>query len=93
MDADALKLPADLGIENSAALHALLAPHLADTAPVTLAAGEVTRLHAASLQVLVAFVRSRTKAGQATAWQEPSAELRAAAQKLGLVSMLGLSAN
>lgn len=85
-----LKLPADLGIENSTALHALLLAHVDDAAPVTLAAGEVTRLHAASLQVLAAFVRTRHTAGQATAWQDPSAELRAAANKLGLLQLLGL---
>jgi hypothetical protein len=84
-------LPADLGIEHAATLHATLAPLLATTEPVALAAHEVSRLHTASLQVLVAFVRERTLAGGPTSWREPSALLRESAARIGIDTALGLT--
>lgn len=87
-----LGLPAELGIENAAALRALLAPRLADEGVVVLAAAGVARLHTAGLQVLAAFVSSRAAAGRGTVLDNPSAELRSAAARLGLVPLLGLGA-
>ena len=87
--ASVVPLPADLGIEHAAELQAQLAPHLY-VGGVTLAAGEVSRVHTAALQVLGAFVRSRAAGGHATAWQNPSPELREACARLGLDSLLGL---
>jgi len=84
-------LPATLGIEQAAALHALLAPAVGQPAAVTLAAADIERLHTATLQVLAAFVRTRRDAGRSTAWQGPSLALRQAAARLGLESVLGLS--
>jgi len=84
-------LPADLGIEQAARLHALLSPHFEDAAPVTLAAGGVSRLHTAGLQVLAAFVSGRAAAGRATTLDNPSTELRSAAARLGLSRVLGLA--
>lgn len=86
-----LALPAVLGIEQAAALHAQLAPLLDHAGPVTLEGAEVERLHTATLQVLAAFVRTRHKAGRATAWQAPSLALRQAAARLGLEPLLGLA--
>ena len=91
MDPDALNLPADLGIEKAAELHALLAPYVDAPGPVALAASGVSRLHTAGLQVLAAFVRTRAAAGRATVLQDPSTELRGAAARLGLAAHLGLN--
>lgn len=85
-------LPADLGIEHSTALHATLAPLLATTEPVALVAHHVRRLHTASLQVLVAFVRDRASAGGQTTWRQPSPLLRESAIRSGLDAALGLTA-
>jgi anti-anti-sigma regulatory factor len=85
-----LSLPADLGVENAAALKALLAARYDDEAAVTVGASAVTRLHAAGLQVLAAFFHGRAANGRATALDSPSAELRAAAARLGLGPLLGL---
>jgi hypothetical protein len=84
-------LPADLGIEHAATLHATLAPLLATLEPVSLAAHDVRRLHTASLQVLVAFVRERAAAGGPTTWRDPPALLRENAIRAGLDAALGLT--
>ncbi|WP_051277917.1 STAS domain-containing protein [Solimonas flava] len=86
-----LELPADLGIEQLAALHAQLAPRVADAAPLTLDGGAVTRVHTAGLQLCAAFCRDRARAGLATVWREPSATLRDAARLLGLDAGLCLA--
>lgn len=88
--AGVVRLPAELGIEGAGALYALLAPHLARPGPVTLEAPEVARLHAAALQVLAAFVRTRADAGAATEWHRVAAALREGAARLGLDGLLGL---
>jgi anti-anti-sigma regulatory factor len=85
-------LPADLGIEHAAALHATLAPLLATTEPVVLVAHDVCRLHTASLQVLAAFVRDRAAAGGPTLWRNPPAVMRESVSRLGLEAVLGLAA-
>lgn len=86
-----LEVPADLGIEGLAALHAQLVPHVADAGPLTLDGRAVTRVHAAGLQLYAAFCRDRARAGLATAWREPSAALRDAARLLGLDAGLCLA--
>ncbi|WP_295680861.1 lipid asymmetry maintenance protein MlaB [uncultured Nevskia sp.] len=83
-----LKLDADLGIEQTAALREQLAACIDDVEPVVFAAGEVQRLHTASLQLLLMFCRSRQAAGHATVWRDPSTSLQAAAKVLGLASLL-----
>lgn len=92
MPGELLSLPADLGIEDAAALKALLAPRYDDEAAVTVGAAAVTRLHAAGLQVLAAFFHGRAANGRVTELESPSAELRAAAARLGLGPLLGLPA-
>ena len=90
--AQAITLPAELGIENAAQLHALLAPHLARREPVVLEVPDVARLHTAALQVLAAFARTRADAGCLTEWHQPAAPLREGAARLGLEALLGLAA-
>ena len=92
LDGMEFTLPADLGIEHATALHTSLSPLLATLEPVSLVARGVSRLHTASLQVLVAFVRERTAAGGPTTWCEPSSLLRESAIRAGLDSALGLTA-
>ena len=87
--AAALRLPADLGIEHVAALRDELAAQL-DATPLALDAGDVSRLHAAALQLLAAFCRERRDAGRATNWRAASATLRDGARVLGLGAMLDL---
>ena len=83
-------LHSDLGIEHCAALKNTLAPHFAaDGGEVDGSA--VERVHAASLQVLVAWWRDREAAGLRTAWSGCSDTLRAAAGSLGLDAVLGLA--
>jgi hypothetical protein len=86
-------LPTDLGIEHAAALHATLAPLLATLEPVALRAEAVCRLHAASLQVLAAFMRDRAAAGSTTTWHNPPPLLRESAARAGLDAVLGLTAD
>lgn len=86
----AIALESELGIESAPRLHAQLAPVIDHKRQVTLDAASVSRLHAASMQVLVAFVRDRRDAGRKTRIQDPSAELRHAAAALGVGTILGL---
>ena len=85
-----LTLPRDLGIEQAAALNQLLAAHVSRREPVVLEGAGVWSLHAATLQLLAAFVGTRRRAGCATEWREPSEILRNGATRLGLATLLGL---
>jgi len=85
-----LELPRDLGMEQVEPLRARLAPRL-DAPAVVLSGAAVARLHAASLQLLAAFVATRAAGGRATRWQDFSPELRAAVARLGLDPVLGLA--
>jgi anti-anti-sigma regulatory factor len=84
-----LDLPEDFGIEHAAALRALLAQHV-DAATVELGGASVHRLHTAGLQLLASFITTRAAAGHATRWRDPSPELRGAAARLGLDTVLGI---
>ena len=81
-------LEPDLGIERCEALKATLA---AAAGPLRVDGGAVERVHAAGLQVLVAWRLARDAAGQDTAWSACSPALRAAARTLGLEAALGLA--
>lgn len=59
-------LPADLGIESSTDLKQLLLPHVATEGLVQLDGQAVSRLHCASLQLLAAFVMSRSQGNHPT---------------------------
>jgi hypothetical protein len=85
-----VSLPADLGIAHARELHAQLAAHL-EAESVTLEGQEVGRMHAATFQVLAAFVRTRAAAGRATAWSVPSVTLSEGAARLGIQSLLALT--
>lgn len=86
----AIVLEPDLGIEAASRLHAQLAPAVAAKKQVALDAASVSRLHGASMQVLVAFVRARSDGGRKTRINDPSPVLRDAARAMGLASTLGL---
>lgn len=86
-----IALPADLDIEQAAALKALLAPHLDRPEPVTLDAREVSRIHTAAVQLFCMFCSDRRSAGRETRWSTPSPALRSAAALLGVTTLLQLS--
>lgn len=85
-----LALPANLGIEHVGDLQQALQPHFEAEGPVTLVADAVERVHAASLQLLHAFVRDRAGAGRATVLARPSPALANAARQLALAGSLGI---
>jgi anti-anti-sigma regulatory factor len=86
----AIALESDLGIEGASRLHGQLAGLLDGRRAVVLDGRAVGRLHAATLQVLVAFVRERSAAGRKTRISDPSPELSHAAVALGVASILGI---
>lgn len=83
-----VELPADLGIENVAALREQLEAVLDDERPVELAGASVQRLHTAGLQLLALFCRERQEHGRAVVWHEPVPMLAGAARLLGLGPVL-----
>ena len=85
-----VSLPGDLGIEQAAALKALLMPVAAEAAPVLIDGAAVERLHASALQMLAAVFRDRRDAGLQTGWSQASAALTAATATLGLSEILSL---
>jgi phospholipid transport system transporter-binding protein len=89
--AEALTLPQDCTIPAARALKALLVQQL-DAAEVVLDASAVERVDTAGLQLLAAFARDRLQAGHATNWQGAEAQIRPAADLLGLTEMLALEA-
>jgi anti-anti-sigma regulatory factor len=78
-----------LTIEQAAAMHDLLHPHLGQ-ALITIEAGAVQRVDAAGLQLLTAFVQAVETRNGCIRWQAPSAALRDGARLLGLAGALGL---
>ncbi|MFP5307232.1 MAG: lipid asymmetry maintenance protein MlaB [Gammaproteobacteria bacterium] len=86
-----LSLPADLGIESAHELHAALAARVGDAAPVTVDGSAVSRVHAASIQLLLMFFRDRRGAGRETAWRQASDTLSSAAALLGVARSIQLS--
>lgn len=86
----AVPLGPDLGIASAEDLKARLADHIDRPDAVQLDAGQVDRVHTASLQLLCAFVRDRQRSGQQTRIHPVAPELQAAAQTLGLQRALGL---
>ncbi|MBB5876445.1 MULTISPECIES: STAS domain-containing protein [Xanthomonas] len=82
----------DLGIETSADLKQRLTAFLAADDVLRLDAGEVRRIHTASVQVLCAFVDARRKDGKRTEFEACNATFRDAARLLGVSESLGLPA-
>lgn len=85
-----LLLPADVGIEETGHLRALLAARL-DDADLMLDGSQVQRVHTSALQLLLMFCRDRAAVGLRTGWHAPSATLLGAARLLGLVPSLELA--
>jgi len=79
------------GIEAAEDLKAALAVHFDAAEEVTVAIPEARRVHTASLQLLLAFVRDRAAAGRATRIDPCADSLRDAATLLGLAGALGLT--
>lgn len=82
----------DLGIETSADLKQKLAPFVGQQGLLTLDAGQVQRIHTASVQVLCAFVEARRQAGHATEFDGCNDIFKEAARLLGVTQALGLTA-
>lgn len=87
-----VQLGADLGIENSADLKQQLTPFLTSDGELRLDAGEVRRIHTASVQVLCAFFDARRRDGKATVFGACNDTFRDAARLLGVSESLGLPA-
>jgi len=87
-----LFLDHDLGIEQCTGLKRRLAECLEQSDPLLLDGGAISRVHAASLQLLCALFRNRQRAGLSTHWVHASPILREAARLLGLSATLELSA-
>lgn len=87
---NAVPLGGDLGIEAAADLKILMAPYLDEPQPLLLDAGQVHRVHTASMQVLCTFVRERRIAGYETRFVGASEGFIDAARLLGLDAHLGL---
>ncbi len=83
----------DLGIETCSDLKLKLAPLLAEDGELVLDAGEVRRIHTASVQVLCAFVRTRREAGRAVRIAPCTETLLEAARLLGVSDVLDLPAS
>ncbi|MDB5973077.1 MAG: hypothetical protein JWQ90_5527 [Hydrocarboniphaga sp.] len=90
-EAEPIRLPADIGIEQAMALQAGLAPRLAQAEPVRIEASEVQRIHGAALQLLCLFCRDRRANGGAVEFLRPSEFLRQAAALLGASTLLQIS--
>jgi phospholipid transport system transporter-binding protein len=85
-------LPAECTLQNLDALKERLVRKAQRRSAVTLDAGEVRRVDAAALQLLVAFVRDRRARGLATEWRAIADTLTDAARRLALHGSLDLSA-
>ncbi|MFC7521821.1 lipid asymmetry maintenance protein MlaB [Xanthomonas populi] len=83
----------DLGIETSTDLKQKLAAVLAEDGELVLDAGEVRRIHTASVQLLCAFVQARRQAGLSTEFDGCNDTFRDAVRLLGVTDALGLSAS
>lgn len=85
-----IRLHPELGMDGMRELHAQLLAAAENTAPVTLEAGEVQRVHGAALQLFCSFFRDRGRAGRETRWNQPTDALRSAAALLGLTELIQL---
>lgn len=86
-----LGLPADLGIEHAESLKHMLIQRVQEPGSITLSGSAVQRLHTSTLQLLLAFVRSRESADLSFCWADTSPVLLQAATHLGLSESLRLN--
>ena len=85
-----IRLPAELGMDGMRDLHAQLLAAVESSAPVTIEAAEVQRVHGAALQLFCCLFRDRARAGRETRWNQPTDALRSAAALLGLTELIQL---
>lgn len=90
-DANTLVLPSELGIDNAAVWRRRLLQAVDSEGAVTLDARDVAQVHTAALQLFCMFCQDRRRAGRETNWRSPSSALRAAAQLLGVTTLLQLA--
>ncbi|EIT68467.1 STAS domain-containing protein [Hydrocarboniphaga effusa] len=86
-----IKLDANLGIEQAAALHETLRQRVDDAELVQFEASELQRIHTAALQLFCLFCRDRRRAGHSVEFLRPSESLRKAAALLGATTLLQLA--
>ena len=86
-----IKLDANLGIEQAAALHETLKQRVDDADLVQFDASELQRIHTAALQLFCLFCRDRRSAGHSVEFLRPSESLRKAAALLGATTLLQLA--
>ena len=87
-----IRLGAQLTIREAVPLRAEMLERVDGVDPVGLDASGVQKVDTAGLQVLLAFVDQRRKAGSQVAWTGCSEPLRKAAAQLAIESALGLPA-
>jgi len=87
-----LALAAECTVSDAGSLKERLTGLLDEPQAVTLDVTALQRIDTAGLQVITAFVRDRGAHGRAVVWQGTAPALTAAAQLLGLTSLLGLPA-
>jgi len=85
----AVQLGETLTIEQAATMHAELGRRLG-AKNVVLDAGRLTRVDAAGLQLLAAFLRAAEGHGTGVEWRAPQPALRESARRLGLEGALRL---
>ncbi len=78
-------------LDQVAALHAELLELLPVSEPVVIDASAVELIDSAGLQVLAAFVTSRSAAGRDVVWQQPEGVLADAASAVGLEGLMNLT--
>lgn len=86
----AFAMAAECTVADAGALKSGLAKLLEDANVVTLDIGAVQRIDTAGLQVIATFVRERESQGRQVQWRGNAPALAAAAQLLGLSSILKL---
>jgi anti-anti-sigma regulatory factor len=86
-----ITLPAQMALPQAATLKSELKRALSCGLPVTLDATAVTRVDAAMLQLLSAFVRDRQLNDRGVVWQGVPACVEDAAQRLGLGAALAVA--
>jgi ABC-type transporter Mla MlaB component len=83
---------AECTVADASSLKSDLAKLLDDSGVVTLDIGAVQRIDTAGLQVIATFIRERESLGLEVEWRGTAPALTAAAQLLGLSSLLKLPA-
>lgn len=85
-------LPTECLVAGASTLKESLRGLLDEPQPITIDITPLQRIDTAGLQVLTAFVRERAVHGRTVEWRGTAPSLTAAAQLLGLTSLLRLSA-